>query len=217
MKSLLTILFIVFSFNSLITQNNESKIFELKGSIKDYDGSPIKGVRIFVDSLKTKSKTDKHGAYSVKITNEAKLITAYSEKYGLIDIEYNNEDRIDFIFPKDKEIISKKRFSEMGFGYSVYNNNSIDYSSYTDIFQLLRTKFPNVRVIGQEIRVIGAGKSLSNGSDFFIKPLYIVNGTQVSNIASISPADIKHISVERVNSSLYGSRGAGGVIKIKLK
>lgn len=189
----------------------------MSGTIKDYEDKPIKKVRIFIDSLKTKVKSDKNGAYKILVSNENKLITAFSEKHGVIDIDYNGEKKINFIFPKDEVTITKKELWKMGYGISNYSSPLIDYSSYTDIFQLLRTRFQNVKVIGEDIRIKGAGSSLSNGGDFGITPIFTVNGSQVFSISRINPADIKSISVNRATSSLYGSRGAGGIIKIVLK
>lgn len=213
---LIVFVFILSASITLKAQDGGIKKVELSGVVTDYDNNPIKGVRVFVDSLKTTVKTDKNGFYKIILTNKNKLITAYSLKHGLIDIGYNGEDKINFIFPKEKEIITKKKFSELGYGLSNYDDKSIDYSSYTDIFQLLRTKFQNVEIIGSEIRIKGSGSSLSS-ANANIPPIFIVNNSQVSSISSINPADIKSVSVNRANTSLYGSRGAGGVIKIVLK
>lgn len=212
------ILFVILCSGSVTAQTETIEKIQLKGLVVDYDNKPIKGVRIFVDSLKTRAKTDKNGNYKVTITKNNKLITAYSDRHGLINIDYNGENRVNFIFPKETVLISKREFSQMGYGIFNYEVNPIDYSSYTDIFQLLRTKFQNIEIIGEQIRIKGGGLSLSNGNNNpAVSPLFIVNGSQVSNINSINPADIKKISVERANTSLYGSRGAGGVIKITLK
>ncbi|WP_282123068.1 TonB-dependent receptor plug domain-containing protein [Algibacter mikhailovii] len=197
-------------------QNTETAKLEritLTGVVTNYNNKPIKGVRIFIDSLKTNVKTNKKGSYEVVVTNKNKLITAYSSKYGLIDIDYHGENVVNFIFPEGAELIANKKYSEMGYGIRSYDD-AIDYSSYSNIYDLLKAKFPNLDVNGEKVTVRGAGTSLSGGA---IPPIYLVNGTQVFTISRLSPADIKSISVERVTSSIYGSRGAGGIIKIKLK
>ena len=147
------------------------------------------------------------------ISPKTKLITVFSSKHGLIDIDYTGQNKINFIFPKELTVISKKEFSDLGYGINNLDN-SPDYSSYTDIFQLFRAKFQNVEVIGENIFIKGSGISVNGGR---MSPIFVVNGTQVNNISIIAPSNIKRISVERGNTSLYGSRGAGGVIKIKLK
>lgn len=210
--SLAVILIISITITSTAQEKVLKKV-ELTGVITDYDKKPIKGVRIFVDSLKTKAKTDKKGFYKILLSSENKLITAFSANHGLIDIEYTGQDKINFIFPKNNPILTKKQFIDLGYGASKDGNNP-DYSSYSDIFQLLKSKFQNIVVSDGTVRIIGTGMSLSRGT---YPPIFIVNGSQVTNISAISPSDIKYISVEKGNTSLYGSRGAGGVIKIKLK
>ena len=209
----ISIFFILLIATNTPAQETASKKAKLSGFVTDYDNKPIKGARIFIDSLKTKVKTDKKGFYELMIPKETKLVTVFSSKHGVIDIEYTGQNKINFIFPKELAVISKKEFSELGYGSASYDN-SPDYSSYTDIFQLLRSKFQNVEVIGENIWIKGSGMSVNGGR---LPPIFIVNGSQVSNITAIAPSDIKSISVDRGNTSLYGSRGAGGVIKIKLK
>ncbi len=205
----------IFIFSAIITSTAQGKSTkkELTGIVTDYDNNPIKGVRIFIDSLKTKVKTDKKGVYKISLSNKNKLVTAFSSKHGLIDIEYTGQDKINFIFPKELVVISKKEFSDLGYGAKSFDNGP-DYSSYTDILQLFRSKFQNVEVIGENVFIKGSGISVNGGR---MSPIFIVDGTQVNNINAIAPSDIKYISIERGNTSLYGSRGAGGVIKIKLK
>lgn len=210
--SLAVILIISITMTST-AQEEVLKKAELTGIITDYGNKPIKGVRIFVDSLKTKVKTDKKGFYKILLSSENKLITAFSADHGLIDIDYTGQNKINFIFPKNSPILTKKQFRDLGYGASKDGFNP-DYSSYSDIFQLLKSKFQNIVVSNGTVRIAGTGMSLSSGT---YPPIFIVNGTQVTNIAGISPSDIKNISVEKANTSLYGSRGAGGVIKIKLK
>ncbi len=209
----LALIFFISLTLSLTAQEAIEKNAELSGLITDYDNKPIKGVRIFVDSVKTKVKTDKAGLYNISLSPKSKLITAFSVKHGLIDIDYTGQNKINFVFPKDSPLLTKKQFAELGYGSS---NGSVDYSGYPDIFQLFRAKFPNTEVVGQDVFIKGTGARLT-GTGGRYKPLYIVNGSMVNNIANIAPVNIKSISVERTKSSLYGARGAGGVIKIKLK
>ncbi|NNC69453.1 MAG: TonB-dependent receptor plug domain-containing protein [Flavobacteriaceae bacterium] len=210
----LLILVFIFYITGVDSQSEAVKKVELTGVVTDYDNKPIKGARIFVDSLKTKVKTNKKGIYKIKVSQKNRVITVFSVDHGVIDIDYTGQNKINFIFPENTRSFSKKEFSDLGYGTSSYDQNEVDYSSYTDIFQLLKTKFPNLQVVGETIRIRGTGTTINGGQT---PPLFIVNGSQVSNIASISPSDIKSIKIERANTSLYGSQGAGGIIKIKLK
>lgn len=88
---------------------------------------------------------------------------------------------------------------------------------YSNIYDYIKGKVPGVSVIGSfpnvKIQIRGIG-SLNLPTD----PLFIVDGTEVSDIGYIHPNDVKSISVLKdSSSSIYGSRGANGVILITTK
>ena len=66
---------------------------------------------------------------------------------------------------------------------------------------------------GVEIRIRGAG-SINDNS-----PLYVVDGIISGGISYLNPADIESISVlkDAASASIYGSRGANGVIIVTTK
>ncbi|WP_242202441.1 TonB-dependent receptor plug domain-containing protein [Aestuariivivens insulae] len=211
---ILLLIFGLFVGESVNSQESNIKDIELSGVVIDYNKKPIKGAKIFIDSLKTKVKTNKDGFYKITVSLNNKLVTVFSPDHGIIDIDYSGQKIINFVFPESIAPLTKRQFYELGYGMSPYTNNEPDYSSYSDIFQLLKSKFPNLQVIGESVRMRNSGISIKEGLP---APIFIVNGSQVSNITSISPSDIKSIKVEKSNTSLYGTRGSGGVIKIKLK
>lgn len=89
------------------------------------------------------------------------------------------------------------------------------------IEELLRGKVPGLEVIQRgnavTLRIRGSGTLLST-----VEPLVIVDGVmiQTGNIANalagLTPDDIKQVSVLKdvASTSIYGERGAGGVILI---
>jgi len=221
MMSRLLIVFL-FAFASIGTMNAQEKVSKkitVTGMVTDYGNKPIKGAFIFVDSLKTKIKTNKKGYYKIKLDPKAKLLTVFSINHGIIDIDYNKQEKVNFIFPENSEIVTQEELTDIGYDFSYngrYKGEDASYDNYRDIFELLRSRFTNVQVRGETIRILGTGATISS-NDGSIPPIFIVNGSQVSSIASIAPIDIKSIVVERTTTSLYGSRGAGGIIKIVLK
>lgn len=94
----------------------------------------------------------------------------------------------------------------------------------THVEELLIGRFPGVHVRrtpsgGFSVRVGGPNSFISNE-----EPLYIIDGTPV-NVAPdrglywLSPADVARIEVlkDPATTSMYGVRGANGVIKITTK
>lgn len=94
-----------------------------------------------------------------------------------------------------------------------------ELGSYNTIFEYLRGRVPGV-----QIGYAGPGGTPSvtiRGENSFnagTQPLFVVDGAVVSDIASINPNDVASVNVLKDSStSIYGSRGAGGVIVIKTK
>ena len=66
---------------------------------------------------------------------------------------------------------------------------------------------------GPDGRLRIRGENSLNGSN---EPLYVVDGTIVSSLLGVNPADVASIDVLKDNAatSVYGSRGSNGVILI---
>ena len=91
----------------------------------------------------------------------------------------------------------------------------MDYTKYLDIYQMLVAEIPGVQVQGTTIRLRGNARSSINSGQ---EPLVIVDGTQSGSIEYIRPVDVKSLRVIRdEGASLYGARGANGVIVIETK
>lgn len=86
--------------------------------------------------------------------------------------------------------------------------------SYRDIYDYIRGKVPGVLVQDGKILIRGIS-SINSSTD----PLFVVDGTPMSDISWINPHDVKSIDVLKDSSScaLYGVRGANGVIVIRMK
>ena len=92
-------------------------------------------------------------------------------------------------------------------------NSEKDPYVYKDIYEMLRGK-PGVQVIGRSVKIQGGVNSLMSGTE----PLFVVDGVTVNSIDNIIPQTVKSIEILKGSSaSIYGSRGANGVILITLK
>ena len=90
---------------------------------------------------------------------------------------------------------------------------------YSDIFEYIRGRVPGVQVgqagPGQTPSIVIRG--VGTNSDH-TQPLFIVDGLQTDNIASIDPNNVYQIDIIKDGtSSIYGMQGANGVIMITTK
>lgn len=77
---------------------------------------------------------------------------------------------------------------------------------------MIKGRIPGVTVTGNKIVIRGV-KTLMGSSD----PLFVVDGIIRNNIDDIQPNLVKSISVLKgPDATMYGSRGANGVIMINL-
>ena len=90
-----------------------------------------------------------------------------------------------------------------------------DNHSYRDIYDMIEGRCAGVEVDGHKVRIRGAGSRDGKGGD----PLFVVNNVRMSNVSSISPYDVKSITVlkDAASCAIYGLQGANGVILIELK
>ncbi len=216
-RFLFIILFIFCNVNVTNAQKDNSKKSLLTGIVTDSENKPIKEALIFVDSIKTRVKTNKKGFYKIKLKQKNKTITVFSTDHGIVNMDYIGQDKINFIFPKGNYVTTEAELVLLGYTVSNSRNKEEEqnYDNYRDIFELLKSRFPNVLVEGETIRIRGTGSRITSIDGF--PPIFLVNGSEVHSIASIAPHDIKSIVIEKGKTSLYGSRGAGGVIKITMK
>ena len=84
--------------------------------------------------------------------------------------------------------------------------------TYTDIYEYLRGKVPGVEIVGTSIRIRGINTTGNTDA------LIILDGMEVSDISDVNPADVKSVEILKdAASTIYGMRGANGVVIIKTK
>ena len=85
--------------------------------------------------------------------------------------------------------------------------------TYKDIYEYLQGRVPGVQVVGTSIRIRGINTATGNTD-----ALIIVDGMEVSDVSDLSPNDIASVEVLKdAESTLYGMRGANGVVVITTK
>lgn len=87
-------------------------------------------------------------------------------------------------------------------------------STYSNIYDMIQGRVPGVTVSGTTIRI--RGESSINGSN---EPLILVDNIPMDDISGITPEMVDSIEIlkDAASASIYGIRGANGVILITLK
>ena len=202
---------------------------KVSGIVSNNKNKPLAGAMIYLDSVNSNVKTDKKGVYEVMLMGDVQAIHVFSPKYGLLTHDYNNEEKVDFVYidgrlPVSERLGSKDKvaigFNEVDQQYvatkveQVDAEERIDATRFLSIYDLIRDRVSGVRVSSDNKITIRGVNSFISSQD----PLFVVDGNIVSTIDFILPVDVDKISVLKGSeASMYGTRGANGVLVIKTK
>ena len=195
----------------------------LHGKVTIYDSIPLIGVSVQVKSTKQIVKTDSVGMFTAFCQQKDKLSIS-AKGFSRQNVKIQEDAKYIFVNLKLKPGTQNREIA-IGYGYvkdkeklyaiSSLNRNQMDFSKYTNIYDVMRGRFPGVDV--RNDKIIVRGTSTLYGSD---AALLVVDGVIVSQdaFASLSPADIATINILKdASASAYGSRGANGVVLVETK
>jgi TonB-dependent SusC/RagA subfamily outer membrane receptor len=226
-KAVLFILIAALSITNLNAQKNNKKII-VTGVVTDPHKRPVSGASILIDGKHTNEVTNNNGIYKLKVRPDADSITIFTYTNGIRTAPLKGRTKIDFVLDEtdlSKQNVQNKQGKDKqvdaGYGNMSQKDlaspvNTIDgrnkkYAAYRNIYEILRGT-PGLIVRGNSVQIQGSS-SITAGTE----PLYVVDGMIVSTVDDISPVLVESISVLKGSSaSIYGSRGANGVILINL-
>lgn len=200
----------------------------ITGKVIDSNGSPLEGVSIFVDNLKTNSTTKHDGTYRIRISPSAKTIAAFSFDHGGQILAFDNQDELNFILNKEfipeglkareaGEIVDvgymMSRKEDLTTSVGSVNMERVEKRHYNNIYDMIKGEVPGVDVRGNSIIIRGISSMRLSS-----QPLFVVDGSPTNSVENINPSDVESINVLKgASASIYGSRGSNGVIVIRSK
>jgi TonB-dependent SusC/RagA subfamily outer membrane receptor len=228
MKTKIFFLLIVLLPAISISAQKANKKITVTGFVKDAAERPIEGAMILIDGKITNIGTKEDGSYKVKVKPDADSLTVLTYFNGISTVAIAGRNTINFTFSgsalQNQNDLPGKGDEEVNIGYGSVKKkdlmgpvNKVDgteskYASYRTVYDMLRGQ-PGVQVNGTSVKIQGTN-SIMLSSD----PLFVVDGAVVSSLEDVQPFMVKSIEILKGSSaSIYGSRGANGVILITLK
>jgi len=216
-----------FSFTGGFSQK-AGKNITITGYVVDGTKASIANAVVMIDGKSTNSFTDEKGFYQVKVKSGSSVIGILTITNGFLEEPINGRTRINFEFggsvPDQVNMTVDPGDEAVNVGYGTVKKkdmtttvNKIDgtnpkYASYRNIYDMIKGEVPGVQVTGTSIKIQGVS-SMTSGTE----PLYVVDGITVNTIGNIPPSSVKSIEILKgASASIYGSRGANGVILINL-
>ena len=193
------------------------------------DGQPVIGASVMIKGTSQGTTTNVNGRYSFSVPATARtlVISLVGMKSVEVDAEPNVNVRMETEISELEEVMvvaygTAKKSSFTG-SASTVNTEKLALRSVASITKALDGTVAGVQSTlgsgqpgsGASIIIRGFGSINASSS-----PLYVVDGIPYDgNINSINPADIENITILKDASagSLYGSRGANGVVMITTK
>lgn len=212
-----------------VTGQKRGNLVTVTGTVTDTAMVPVSGVLMVVDGESTGLTTKRDGTYKLKIKPDVKSIGAFTYNMGSVATVWDGRSVVDLVLDGRAGLLNftpetpeGERRIDVGYGTKRRKDLTTDVgfidgqdeanASYTNIYDMIQGKVPGVQVNGNKITIRGV-----NSINLSTDPLFVVDGVVVNSIDNISPRQVKSISVLKgSDASIYGSRGAGGVILITL-
>jgi len=243
MKKLLQSLFILLLFvNFSIAQDRT-----ITGTVKSADdNSPIPGATIRFRGNTGGTVTNAAGKFSIAVPAGVTTFEISSVGYVTQSRSVSTTQPFNIILAPDAKALSEVIVTSfgivrdkrtLGYGTTTLNAQQLTVAKSTNISNQLAGKIPGVRVSGTGGAFTGSGITIRGLTTFTgsNQPLYVVDGVPIDNggggtplqtgpslsnrAVDLNPEDIENIVVlkDAASTSIYGSRGASGVILITTK
>lgn len=225
-KIIFLIIMAMVSLNVASGQKSGKKM-KISGHVVDGTLTPVANAIVMLDGEKSNVMTDHKGHFKIKVKPGNTKVGIFTMTNGILEEPLDGRKTINFKFegtvplqvvetdPLDEAVDigygSVKRRSMTGTVNRIDGTNP-KYASYRNIYDMIRGEVAGVQVNGNSIRIQGASSLMLS-----TEPLFVVDGSVVNSISDIQPYNVKSIEILKGSSaSIYGSRGANGVILIKL-
>ncbi len=210
------------------------------------DGSAIPGVTVQVKGTTVGTTTDLDGKYMLEVKPGYKVLVFSYVGMKTKEVTLGNQNQINVVMDPDVLQMDEVVVTAIGItkskkalGYNVQDVNSADIakSGNTDVVNALQGRVSGVTITKASGAAGGASYITIRGATSIIgnnQPLFVVDGVPIDNSGGggsvagvatsnraqdINPEDIASVSVLKggAATSLYGIRGANGVIVITTK
>lgn len=197
----------------------------ISGYVSTLNDLSVSNLRVTAQKSGSAVLTDSMGFFTVVALEKDLLqFTSKDEVFDHKNVRVNRRTRDTLMVQVKFVNTPENRELAVGYGYvqenaltnavSQMENKDNNFCHYSDIYELIKGRMPGVEVVGggREPEVIIRGISSINATN---NALFVVDGVVVSSISHISPCHVKNINVLKDSSaSIYGSRGANGVVII---
>lgn len=203
----------------------------ITGKVVDEKNMPLPGVTVRVKGTQLAAVSNESGLYKIVAPNTGTILVFTSIGYITQEITVANKPIINVVLKEQNINLNET----VVIGYATQSRrdltgavSSVNARQLRDVpgnsaIQALEGRLAGVNIVTTEggpnaavtINVRGGGSITQDNT-----PLYVVDGVQIENALNIlSPQDIASVDVlkDAASTSIYGARGANGVVVITTK
>ncbi len=216
---------LLFGVQSLLAQT------KITGKVvAEKDGAPIGGATVSVKNSKSSVITDADGSFNINAPANAKLVVSYVG-FNRLEVEASSTPLIVNLTATAASLLevvvtgyrTSSRRDLVGSAATI-NADKIQNVPIGSFDQALQGQAPGILVQSQSGQPGAAASVLIRGKGSILgsnTPLYVLDGIEITagDFSTLNPSDFASLSVlkDASSTSVYGSRGANGVIVITSK
>lgn len=216
----------------------EAQQVQVSGTIIDDETKePLIGVSIQVKGTVEGTITDVNGNFSLSVNSENVLVISYLG-FKSVEILVGSQTTIDVSLKPDIQALDEVvvigygeiKKSDLTGAVSRIGSEDIEQANANDVITSLQGRATGVQIT-QASGAPGSGVNVQvrgiNSINAGTAPLYVIDGIQINQdtdlsinpLLDLNPADIKSMEILKDASatSIYGARGANGVVMITTK
>ena len=198
----------------------------VKGKLTTFNQYPVQNVEVASKKAQSTVMTDSLGQFEI-VCNEKDVIMIKIKVFQALNKKVDEDDdyvTANLIFrdnPKNREIATGLGYishEQLTFALAHMADENNDFCNYTDVFSLIKGRFPGVKIMtgasGTEGVFIRGQKSIYGNNE----AVYVVDGIRVGDVSFINPCELATIDILKDGgAALYGSDGANGVVVLETK
>lgn len=222
----------------------EKQQTKISGQVSDHTGMPLIGVNIIIKGTSRGTQTDFDGNFTIDLKDDNAILVVSYIGYTTKEVIVDNEDNIKITLEESatglKEVVVtalgiKRENKSLGYSVQELKGKSISETPASSLLNSISGKVSGVQITssngapGSSTRIQIRGASSIGSTN---EPLFVVDGVPIDNgnyssgstdygngASAINSDDIESMSILKgpAASSIYGSRGANGVVLITTK
>jgi TonB-linked SusC/RagA family outer membrane protein len=216
-------------FQFILCQGVSFAQSRITGKVTDEANAVLPGVNILISGTSQGTVSDAEGNFVINATENASLVFSFIG-YVSQTVPVNNRSVVNIQMAQELKTLNElvvvgygtQKKTDVTGAVSIVSTREFAQQPVTRLDQVLQGRAAGVQVTqsngspggDSRIRIRGANSVLGNND-----PLYVIDGFIGANYNLLNPSDIESIQIlkDAASTSIYGSRGANGVIIITTK